>query len=538
MRYDALAPTLASQLSQVYGDRFIPLMNGQLRDLPLAELVREISSKGLSGTMRLQHESIKAAVYFDAGQIIYAASNARELRLAEYLKKQGLVSETQLSSVGKHGTDASLMAALCEAGIVDRRSAEPLITRQVSDLLRVMLLWTKGTWEFDHRSRLGDSVQIRVDTPGLLLQTARKIKSELLAKRLSGTDELISPVAELPICNDLLPAEGFVLSRVDRPMSLGDLIALSGLPEAEATRTIYGLVMGGFVERERRGNALATSKSKASRRGVSAPKLEEAPPPDPVVSQSEQTEEERLEDLNRFLARLDNATNHYEVLDVSPTAPTEKIKGSYYAMARSYHPDRFHLQAATQVHGHIESAFAKITQAYETLTDARRRAGYDAKLAAQEKARQFEQSAPKASQGSGRTQDAGATTSAGDDLERAEKAFKEGFAALQQGHTKVAITNLAAAARAAPKDARYRAYYGRALAGDETKRRLAETELQAAVKLDPGNASYHVMLAELYCDLNLFRRAEGELERAVSADPNNIEAQKLMRRLEAARAAK
>ncbi|MGH9968689.1 MAG: DUF4388 domain-containing protein [Pyrinomonadaceae bacterium] len=513
-------------------------MNGQLSDLPLAELVREISSKGLSGTVRLQHESVKAAVYLDAGQIIYAASNARELRLAEYLKKQGLVSETQLSAVGRHGSDASLISALCDKGIIDPKAVESLIARQVSDLLRVMLLWTKGTWEFDDRSHLGDSVRVKIDMPGLLLQTARKIKPEFAAKRFLAADELISPVADLPICNELLPAEGFVLSRVDRPISLSELIALSGLPEPEATRTIYGLVMGGFVEREKRSNALAKTQSKASRRVVSAPKPEEAPPPEPPSSQSEQTEEERLEDLNRFLARLDNATNHYEVLDVSTTAPSEKIKSSYYALARSYHPDRFHLQSAELLHGHIESAFARITQAYETLTDARRRAGYDAKLAAEEKARHFAQSAPKASQDSRRAKDAGFTASASDELERAEKAFKEGFAALQQGQAKIAITNLAAAARAAPKDARYRAYYGRALAADESKRRLAESELQAAVKLDPGNASYHVMLAELYCDLGLFRRAEGELERAVSTDPNNADAQKLIRRLEAARTTK
>ena len=48
-------------------------MKGQLRDRPLAELVHEISLKDLSGTLRLEHESVKAAVYFDKGQIIYAA---------------------------------------------------------------------------------------------------------------------------------------------------------------------------------------------------------------------------------------------------------------------------------------------------------------------------------------------------------------------------------------------------------------------------------------------------------------------------------
>ena len=62
-------------------------MNGQLSEQPLAELICEIFQKGISGTLRLQHESAKTIVYFDAGRIVYAASNLRELRLGEYLKK-------------------------------------------------------------------------------------------------------------------------------------------------------------------------------------------------------------------------------------------------------------------------------------------------------------------------------------------------------------------------------------------------------------------------------------------------------------------
>jgi curved DNA-binding protein CbpA len=257
---------------------------------------------------------------------------------------------------------------------------------------------------------------------------------------------------------------------------------------------------------------------------------------DPV--REETSREERLDDLNQFLTRLDTANSHYEVLEVTATSPPSTIKSSYYLMAKKYHPDRFHLQAGTLLHARIESAFAKITQAYETLSDSRRRVGYDAKLAAQEKVREFAESAPKATDQIARSTDPRSATAGEDDLEQAENAFKEGFAALRQGQAKLALTNLAAAARAAPMDARYRAYYGRALAADERMRRAAEAELQSAIKLDPGNASYRVMLAEVYCDIGLFRRAERELERATSLDPHNLDAQKLMRKVEAARAAK
>jgi Tfp pilus assembly protein PilF len=69
------------------------------------------------------------------------------------------------------------------------------------------------------------------------------------------------------------------------------------------------------------------------------------------------------------------------------------------------------------------------------------------------------------------------------------------------------------------------------LAGHEETRRTAETELLAAIKLDPANSEYRVMLAELYRDLGLKLRAKGEAERAVAADPNNRKARELLRSL-------
>jgi curved DNA-binding protein CbpA len=509
-------------------------MKGQLSDRPLAELVHEISLKDLSGTVRLEHESVKAAVYFEQGGIIYAASNLRELRLKEYLKKQGLVPENELASSGNR-SDTTLATALVNRGVIDRATLEPVFTRQVGDILRVALLWTNGTWEFDDCSLLGDSIRVTLDVRELLMEAARRMQLELIASRFASDEEVISPSTSLPDFNGLLPAEGFLISRVDSPIKLSELIALSGLSELEAMRTLYGLFLGGFLERGQKPNLLQARKRTAVNKTQSAP----TPTLDSLPSPGEVSEETQKADLDAFLARLDSANNHYEVLNVISTAPPERIKNSYYALARLYHPDKFHLQTSSTLHASIESAFARITQAYETLMDAGRRSGYDAKLAALEKSRQFAQSAPKkAVKEADRTggSDAGPTHIAGSESERAENNFKEGYAALQQGQSKMAVTKLAAAARAVPQEARYRAYYGTALAASEETRRLAEAEIQAAIKLEPANASYRVMLAELFFDLGFFKRAEGELERAVTHEPNNAAARKLMEKLEANRA--
>jgi tetratricopeptide (TPR) repeat protein len=180
----------------------------------------------------------------------------------------------------------------------------------------------------------------------------------------------------------------------------------------------------------------------------------------------------------------------------------------------------------------IESAFARITQAYDTLRDERLRANYDTKLQARVKAQQLASAAPKATAPAPSSPNkTNAPESSAAIAARAEQQFQEGYAALELGEKKVAVGLFAAAAKAMPNEARYRAFYGRMLAAHEHTQRVAEAEFQAAVKLDPGNAEYRAMLAELYRDLGLPLRARGEAERALAADPNNQKARDLLHTL-------
>ncbi len=99
-----------------------------------------------------------------------------------------------------------------------------------------------------------------------------------------------------------------------------------------------------------------------------------------------------------------------------------------------------------------------------------------------------------------------------DPLRRAEELFQAGLAALKQNNFAVATKSFSSAVLLAPQQARYRAYFGLLLAREKVTRRQAEAELQAAIALDTRNASYRVMLAELYRDVGLRRRSRKRAE--------------------------
>lgn len=493
-------------------------MNGQLSEHPLAELIREISTKSLGGRMRLEQDRLKVAVYFAGGHFLYAASNLRTLRLREYLIKSNAVTEQHLAQFDERVSDMDMIKALGAQNLLSASAATQVQTTQVADILRLALLWTEGTWEFDSRSRLNENFNLNIDASALLLEAGRRLPATFAATRFRNPGETITPLEISLVQVNLLPAEVFLLSRLDGPTSLRDLVAVSGIGETETLGLVYTLALAGLIQREHWQSAFRDQKPDPP------PKIVEEP-----VATPEATETSEVDEVENFLGRIASAKTHYEVLNVSTDVPAQNLKGVYYQLAKRYHPDRYRKAEASLV-SRLESAFARVAQAYETLRDDGLRASYNAKLEARRKAARLVDATPKATPAPVEINET-ASEPVISAAERAEAQFKEGLAALELGQKKVARGLFASAASTYPKEARYHAFYGQLLADDERTRRAAESELSAAIKLDPGNGEYRVMLAELYLELGLKLRAKGEAERAVAADPNNRKAHDLLRTL-------
>lgn len=400
-------------------------MNGQLSHRSLAEVIREITAKSQSGRLRLERQRVQVAAYFYKGHFIYAACNVRTFRLREYLLKSGTLSLEQLARFDERVPDLELGRKLISEQLLTTERLEQVQSKQVSDILRLALLWTDGVSEFDQRSLLDETINLNVDLDALLVEAERRMSEE----------------------------------------------------ESQAAET-----------------------------------------------------DVTHEDVEAFLERLRRAESYYDVLGVESSADAAGLKSAYYDLARRYHPDRFRKTDPTLL-TRMESAFARITQAYDTLRDDQLRANYNAKLQARRKAQKIVDATAKPAARDPEPVQATPDVPVIPAAERAENDFKEGLAALEQGQRSVAAGLFASAARLVPNDPRYRAFYGQLLATQENTRRAAEAELQAAIKLDPGNADYRVILAQLFRDLGFSIRAKGEAERAVAVDPNNRKARDLLREL-------
>ena len=522
-------------------------MTGKLNEHPLAELVREVVSEKLSGSLRLEQERVKTVVYFDRGELIYATSNLRPHRLAAALHRWRIITDAQFASLSQENkTDAETGIGLVERGVLTEEALRELRARQVADVLRPALLWTSGAWTFDPRVRLLEDVRVSIELPELLMEAARRFPRNLAAGRFPNTNERVQPQPEAANYLSLLPSEGFILSRIDAPLRLHELLAISGLPRDETLHACYVLALGGLLVRENWSRAF-TPEEVAKALAIGEAAAQSAPAATPRATQAKRTEAEQVNaepvvderrELEELFERVGRAANHYQVLGVIRSADQETLKRTYHTLARRFHPDRFHQDAT--LHSRVEDVFARIAQAYETLKDRSSRAVYDLKLE-KEKEVNVPRPSPRAeapAQNVNTVRDMPPPQPPSSGASGGEESFQRGMTAIQMGNTVMALSSFAEAARLAPQVARYRAHYGQALAQNAQMHHRAETEIQAAVTLEPTNIIYRIMLAKLYRQLGFNKRAQGEIERALMLDAQNEEAQHLLAELRSVQGAR
>ena len=71
--------------------------------------------------------------------------------------------------------------------------------------------------------------------------------------------------------------------------------------------------------------------------------------------------------------------NYYELLEIAREAPAEEVKKSFRAQIAKYHPDKVH-HLGKEFQAMAADRAAELTEAYRILSDAGRRAAYDATL--------------------------------------------------------------------------------------------------------------------------------------------------------------
>lgn len=506
-------------------------IQGNLSEHPFAELLIEAVITNLSGSFRLSHEAQKVIVYLKDGGVVFAASNSRQHRLFEQLLQTGKIQKETLNEFPNFTNDLEFSQSLIQKGILSKEEIDDELARLIEEILKTVFRWETGEWAFSPFARIRENIAFTADLPKILMEHARNLSPEYIAGRFKSFEEAFQVNFSVPTLN-LLPHEAFIFSRFEsQSLKIHDVQNLSGLPDSEVLKALYILWLGRFITRTRWNSAFTESKiaainsAKLTLKKVESapeekqeikPRIENVQPENSVETLKVETVSENTEtqlSVDDYLNRVESAENYYEMFDIPLDVPLSAIKIAYFALAKSFHPDKYHQESDSALQQRIQHAFTDIAKAYETLKSVETRQVYDFKVR-----KNLETGVP---QKKDEYQNLNNT-------DKAKEEFEQGFSLLINENYDEAMPFLTRAVLLAPDNARYHAYYGKALSADEKQRFKADAEFQTAIRLDPNNPTFRLLLAEFYIQYNLLKRAEGELSRLLILFPNNREAQVLL----------
>lgn len=505
-------------------------VQGTVLTHPFAELMAEIATARLNGSLRVSDKEKKCVVYFKSGRVAFAVSNARSSRLFDILLRRNKLKKEDLKQIPNFANDHELAAYLEEKNFLTKNDIERLFTEQIEAIIVDVMTWSSGDWTFSSLARIRDGLSFDIDTRRLLIAYGRCMPEAILMDRFRSFDEAFGR-SDLTVEGfELTAEESFVLWCTDTgKLTAQNIVDVSSYSDATALHLIYTLWLGGLLERYDWQPALSPEAVAAMRTAKLELRREAKLPGTPeAVATVEPTVEAPPADapapvpeitisLDEYLDRVENAATYYDILGVDVSDEASKIKRSYFALAKMFHPDRFHA-AGGETFRRVQHAFTELAQAHETLKSSESREMYDYRMRKELAARE-------------KNQADGTAGNASLQLEQAAESFQVGFNLLMDGDNENALPLLARAAHYAPKNAKYHAYYGKALSEDQKHRHKAEAEMQAALKLDPDNWTFRLMLAEFFIKMNLIKRAEGELTRLLAKFPSNREAQQMLESL-------
>lgn len=505
-------------------------LKGTFQETPFAELLTEVAQSGLSGSFRLAHLETKAIVYVNNGEIAFAVSNLRQHRLYQILLQNNKIEKDTLAQIPNFTNDLELSQILIDKDILDKTSADEMFCLQIVQIIENILSWKTGGWSFSHLAQAKEGVHYDVNLNLLLTNYARNMSDDAIVNRFKSFDERFALAENQPLNPDLLPLEGFILSRMTREFVRIEAIKNQcGLSNAEILKTLYVLWLGNVIARKNWNSAFSESQIKdilsakltlkkaATVVTSSGITIQEDDVLELPTEEIAELDEDKL--LEKYLHQVEIAESYYEILDVPVKANNSELKIAYFNLAKKYHPDRYHQEVDKALQQRVQNAFSEIARAYDTLKDEKARELYDFKL------RKYLESIKDNKP----VEVVGISKQPLKQDDKAREEFDQGFDLILNDQYEEAIPYLARAVQLMPGNASYHAYYGKALSGSTANQRFkAEAEIREAMKLDPENAGYRIMLVEFYIQFELLKRAEGELQRLLAQFPGNREAQNLL----------
>ena len=377
---------------------------GNLQKISLPVLIAHILDERLSGMLHIEAEGNTHWIYFEEGFPAGVHAPLSQDFLGSVLMEMGLLDDA--------GFNESLMIMaktkqlqgeiLLKTNKISEEQLEHALSLQLGRKLAKMFSVKGGDYQFTEDEELPPPMEpIRVNPYSLILNGIKNCYSTDDLKKGLGT--LVGKSCKLTSLfserRDLfeLPADEMkevaLLSELRLPQ---DFVRHSSLGTTWAMMMLMALLSCGMLELGDPDQAVAFAaagmKPPAAKPPAAKPPAAKPPKPatvrpqkaaKPAAAAKAQASKVPRDLAKKILQKHKNIqdANLFEVLEVTLEADIEKIKKSFLALAKNFHPDLVANSGDQETIDRMDEIFSRLNEAHEILAVSKTRAEYETKLA-------------------------------------------------------------------------------------------------------------------------------------------------------------
>jgi tetratricopeptide (TPR) repeat protein len=403
---------------------------GDLSRTPLAAILLEALNVRASGVLEVTHGGGTSRVWFRDGRPVGAAVFQGFRPLGQMLLEAGMIDIDALSKSLQRMAETRRPQGelLVEMGVCSRADVDSVLEAQQAGYFNAVASMEGGTYtflpdapvpEWTRSSRLSplrtiilalekpqsrslvDSALEAVAKGGVRLATGYAAVEE--GFRWTGIERAWVARLEFPLTRDeaLAPAGipndqarvilagllllGLAVSAADQPLRTGETVV--GLGDATLLEPEEPVAAGRRSDpveaRNRRQRLLQQAMrnmgvgpfSRPAGQGPAAPPSRAPGTGGPPGVNPGSPEAELREALLKIAPRA-KERDYFVRLGLSESATRDDVKKAFLTLAKQFHPDRFSAPALADLAESVKDFFTAVNEAYETLSDDRRRAEY------------------------------------------------------------------------------------------------------------------------------------------------------------------
>ncbi len=231
-----------------------PVLSGDLAGFMTADVFAVLNMLRRSGLLLLERQGVRKQIFWQEGEVAFAASSAKSDTLGEFLIRHGRVTRDQAEAAhAQSGPDKRQGKVLVEMGLITPRQLWWAVKNQILDIVYSVFAWHDGRFGFhDSFSLPGEKIQLQVSTANLIMEGMRRIDEWPRIRELIRSEEdapaaaMSFEMAKQEINFELREADLFRLIDGRRPVR--ELIAQGEMDEFETLAALYSFQRAGIIK--------------------------------------------------------------------------------------------------------------------------------------------------------------------------------------------------------------------------------------------------------------------------------------------------